>query len=214
MLGDEQWAQGCSLLDAGCGDEAVAAWREALRLNADHADARYNVGVVLSQTGHVEAALTEWQETVRRHPDFWQAHENLGYVFLKRAYKKNRRRDWQAASNAYQRVRAVRPDDVQLLHQISVIEWRLGNRRAAISTLKEAVKLDPEREELLNRLVHWQMRMGYWRGLWQTATALCSLPTYDRAKYPLRPARVFFRLVLPIAVFVILMVFIFRWKRH
>ena len=86
MLGDEQWAQGCRLLDEGNGDEAVAVWREALRLNADHADARYNIGVVLSQTGHVDAAMTEWRETVRRCPHFWQANENLGYVFLKRAY--------------------------------------------------------------------------------------------------------------------------------
>ena len=102
---------------------------------------------------------------------------------------------------------------MQLLHQISVIEWRLGSRKAALATLKEAVKLDPEREDLLDRLAVWQMRMGHWRGLWQTATALCNLPTYDRANYPLRLARVFFRLVLPVAVFVVLMIFIFRRKR-
>lgn len=213
MLGDEQWAQGCRLLDEGYSDEAVAVWREALRLNPNHADARYNIGVVLSQTGHTDDAMAEWRETVRRNPNFWQAHENLGYVFLKRARKKNRRRDWQAARDAFRRVRAVRPDDVQLLHMISVMEWRLGNKKAALATLKEAVKLDPMREDLLYRLGDWQMRMGHWRGLWQTGTALCSLPTYDPANYPIRPASVFLRIVLPITVFVILIVFIVRWKR-
>ena len=84
ILGDKQWEQGCTFNDAGQRVEAIAAWREALRLNPDHENAHLNIGLALFDSGQMEAAIAELREIVRRHADSWQAHDALGYFFWKR----------------------------------------------------------------------------------------------------------------------------------
>src|SRR5262249_42492425 len=61
-------------------DEAVAAWREALRLRPDFPEALNNLGNTLHQLGKLAEAKAAFEEALRLKPDLPQAHNNLGHV--------------------------------------------------------------------------------------------------------------------------------------
>ena len=59
-------------------DEAIAAYREAIRLKPDDAEAHYNLGIALSGQGKLDEAIAEYREAIRLKPDYAEAHYNLG----------------------------------------------------------------------------------------------------------------------------------------
>jgi serine/threonine-protein kinase len=59
-------------------DEAIAEFREALRINKDDAGAHNNLGVALKAKGRLDEAITEFREAVRINKDYADAHNNLG----------------------------------------------------------------------------------------------------------------------------------------
>jgi hypothetical protein len=58
--------------------EAVAACREALRLQPDYYPAHNNLGLALGAQGKVAEAVAAYREALRLQPDSPQAHFNLG----------------------------------------------------------------------------------------------------------------------------------------
>ena len=67
-----------ALFGQGKVPEAIAAFREAIRLQPDDAIAHYGLGVVLVGQGKVSEAMTAWREAIRLQPDYASAHFNLG----------------------------------------------------------------------------------------------------------------------------------------
>jgi eukaryotic-like serine/threonine-protein kinase len=65
------------LFQQGSLDDALAHYREAIRLNHRSADAHYNLAYILELRGHVNQAIAEYREAIRLKPDFAQAHCNL-----------------------------------------------------------------------------------------------------------------------------------------
>ena len=65
-------------------DRAVAAAREAIRLQPDDAAAHYNLGVALDGQGKLDEAVAEYREAIRLQPDFAEAHFNLGIALATR----------------------------------------------------------------------------------------------------------------------------------
>lgn len=45
-------------------EEAIAAYREAIRLQPDYAEAYYDLGVVLEDLNHIEEAKAAWKQVV------------------------------------------------------------------------------------------------------------------------------------------------------
>jgi tetratricopeptide (TPR) repeat protein len=60
---------------------------EALRINADDADAHYNIGLILGLRGQIKNSITGYREALRLKPDMLEALDNLAWVF---ATSKNR----------------------------------------------------------------------------------------------------------------------------
>src|SRR5207253_2674323 len=63
---------GYLLQDQGDNQGALAAYREAVRLKPDYADAFLNMGILLSEMGELEQALAAYREALRhdpRHPE-------------------------------------------------------------------------------------------------------------------------------------------------
>jgi tetratricopeptide (TPR) repeat protein len=59
-------------------DEAIAAYREAIRLKKDDALAHYNLGNALRERGQWDEAIACYREAIRLKKDFALAHNNLG----------------------------------------------------------------------------------------------------------------------------------------
>ena len=56
----------------------AAAFREAIRLRPDFAEAHNNLGLVLIQSGDDAGGIAALREAVRLAPDYADAHANLG----------------------------------------------------------------------------------------------------------------------------------------
>ena len=59
-------------------EEAIAEYREALRLKPDYPEAHANLGNALKDQGKLDEAITECREALRLKPDYAEAHYNLG----------------------------------------------------------------------------------------------------------------------------------------
>jgi eukaryotic-like serine/threonine-protein kinase len=58
--------------------EAIAAYREAIRLQPENAGAHYNLGIALDSQGKVSEAIAAYRDAIRLQPDEAEAHCNLG----------------------------------------------------------------------------------------------------------------------------------------
>ena len=61
-------------------DEAIADYREAIRLKPDYLEAHSNLGVALASQGKPEEAIAECREAIRLKPGLAEAHSNLGFA--------------------------------------------------------------------------------------------------------------------------------------
>jgi tetratricopeptide (TPR) repeat protein len=61
-------------------DDAIAEFREAIRLKKDYAKAHENFGYALMLKGRLDEAIAEYREVVRLKKDYPVAHYNLGNV--------------------------------------------------------------------------------------------------------------------------------------
>ena len=64
-------------------DEAIAAFRQAIRIRPDYAEAYCNLGVSQETAGRVDDAMASQLEALRLRPDFPDSHYNLAALLLK-----------------------------------------------------------------------------------------------------------------------------------
>jgi hypothetical protein len=65
-------------------EEAIAAFREALRLDPDYAQAHNNLGALLQVSGQTDAALEHYLRAASLRPDNVESHTNLGQLLANR----------------------------------------------------------------------------------------------------------------------------------
>jgi tetratricopeptide (TPR) repeat protein len=83
VLGEAHYHLGLVLYDKGRLDEAVAEYREALRLGLeDNAGAHNNLGVALRAKGDLDGAIAQYQRAIRLKADSAEAHTNLGVALV------------------------------------------------------------------------------------------------------------------------------------
>jgi tetratricopeptide (TPR) repeat protein len=64
--------------DKGQLDDAIAEYREAIRLNKDYAEPHNSLGNALRDKGRLDDAIAEYHEALRLKKDYAEAHSNLG----------------------------------------------------------------------------------------------------------------------------------------
>jgi tetratricopeptide (TPR) repeat protein len=74
---------GLALYAKGRLDEAIAEYREAIRIKKDFAEAHCNLGVALTAKGRLDEAIAEYREALRIKKDYAEAHCNLGHALLR-----------------------------------------------------------------------------------------------------------------------------------
>jgi tetratricopeptide (TPR) repeat protein len=57
--------------------DAVAAYRQALKLDPSYPEAHYNLGVVLDESGQRSEAIEHWRAAVRFRPGYAEAEQRL-----------------------------------------------------------------------------------------------------------------------------------------
>ena len=76
------YSLGGVLREQGKLDEAVAEYREAIRLLPDYFSTHNDLGLALYLAGKRDEAIAEYREAIRLLPDFRIAHRNLGQALF------------------------------------------------------------------------------------------------------------------------------------
>lgn len=161
---------GTAVLAKGQVEEALAEFREALRLNPADADGRYNLGLVAFQQGKPDEAIAQYREAQRLDPTLVEAINNLGNTFLalgrtqeaivefRQAIKTDptkgkahenlgnallRQGEADQAIAEYREALRINPADAGSLYDLGNALLRTGRAAEAIEQYREALRIDP-----------------------------------------------------------------------
>jgi tetratricopeptide (TPR) repeat protein len=128
--------------DRGDPDQAIAHFREAIRLKKDYATAHNNLGSVLrSMPGRLDDAIAHFQEALRLQPGYAEAHNNLGVGLEDRG-------DLAGAVAEFQEAVRVRADYATAHFNLGGVLLKMpGRLNDAASHLQEALRLRPDYAE-------------------------------------------------------------------
>jgi tetratricopeptide (TPR) repeat protein len=118
-------------------EDARDAYSRALQINGDNALARNNLAWLLAEHGgNIDVALNLAQEAQEKLSDNPQVMDTIGWVYYKKGIYKTAERYLKECAER-DRGNAV------FQYQLGMIEWKLGNRDGARTSLRNALSLDP-----------------------------------------------------------------------
>jgi tetratricopeptide (TPR) repeat protein len=136
----ENWAAhnnlGMALYQRGSTEEAMAQFREALRLDPDNAQAHTNLGNTLLREGYTEEAIAEYREAFKIDPAEAEAHYDLGNALLQQG------RTEEAIAQFREAIR-IDPADANAHSNLGVALMQQGHNEEAIAQFREAVRINP-----------------------------------------------------------------------
>jgi superkiller protein 3 len=153
---------GLALTKQGKLDEAIAAYKEAIRLQPDEALGYVNLGALLCDLKHDYAgAIAAFQEAIRLKPDFIGAYANLGVALAKQG-------KLDEALAAYKEIIRLQPDTAPAHNRLAWLlancpDVRLRDPRQAVVHAGKAVDLAPGRGEPWGTLGVAQYRNAAWQ---------------------------------------------------
>jgi tetratricopeptide (TPR) repeat protein len=114
----------------------ITELREAIRLNPNHADAHFALGVELYTTGHVAEGIAELREALRLQPDHADGRYHLAMALMKQRDELTRAEMNRAASSR-------EPVLAETYLDLGKALIALGKFTAAVMELREALRLQP-----------------------------------------------------------------------
>ncbi|AMV44126.1 tetratricopeptide repeat protein [Paraburkholderia caribensis] len=124
---------------------AIAAYRAALSLAPDYAEAHSNLGHALRQAGDSLAAVGSCTRAVELKPEFAQAWINLGNALLDLGSDED-------ALDSYIKALALNPNDANAHNNVGNILEKYGRAARAAEAYRRALALEPGRAPLHNNL--------------------------------------------------------------
>jgi spermidine synthase len=101
--------------------EAIQWYEQALRIDPDHAEAHFNLGLALARAGKVLEAIGHWEQALRIRPGYAEAHNSLGNALAQVGRP-------QEALQHYEQALKVKPDYVEAQNNLA---WLLAALPAA-----------------------------------------------------------------------------------
>ena len=173
-------AEGNRLLDENQTEMAIEAYRQAVKLNPDLAEAHFQLGIAYSllerQIEHsgqmtepsdgktkpnsqkaFEHAVVAYKKWIEENPNDDVAQFNLG-----RTYAKLNRDD--EAEKAFKQAVKLKPDDTEYQTELGAVLIKLAKYHEAIDPLKKAIELDDQNvraQDLLEDAEAGRQRLDY-----------------------------------------------------
>jgi protein O-GlcNAc transferase len=144
---------GNALRDASKLDDAVLAYRRAVELKPDYADAHNNLGNALRETGDAAAALTSCARAIELKPGYAEAYNNLGNALKDLG-------ELDAAIAAYGKAIGARPAFAEAQLNLGIALQAKGHGDAALECLRETVALAPQLAVAHDKLASLLMHRG------------------------------------------------------
>jgi len=128
---------GLVLEQTGKVPEAIAQFRQALRIKPDFADAHNDLGQALIQAGQLAEAVGRLKEAVRIDPDYVLAHNNLAVALVKSGQTTE-------AMEQFKQTFRINPNDAEAHNNLGSVLFQSGQFPQAIAQYQQALQIDPD----------------------------------------------------------------------
>ncbi|MFN8061376.1 MAG: tetratricopeptide repeat protein [Vicinamibacterales bacterium] len=136
---------GSALAAQGKRQEAANAYRRAIDLKPDYAEAMNNLALVLRDAGRVPEAVSLLERAVAANPAFEQAHNNLGSFHRSTGRLADARREFETAVR-------LAPDYADALANLAAIAATEGDTAASVAYYRRALAADADHVSALGGL--------------------------------------------------------------
>ena len=127
-------------------DDAIVAYREALRINPEYVDAWYNLGVVYGNLGRYDDAVAAYREALRINSELADPWNNLGVTYGRELGRPD------DAIAAFREALRISPEHVNAWNNLGNAYANIDRHDDAIAAFREAVRINPQLAEAWNNL--------------------------------------------------------------
>lgn len=121
---------------------AEQAYRRALEEKSDYVEPIVVLSSMLLEQGRPEEGAEVVEQLVAMEERSFQAHNLLGLA-------RYQARDWERARASFERALELHPDSVEVLVNLSVLEWGQEEGDRALDYLERAAELDPGNRDVI-----------------------------------------------------------------
>ena len=126
-------------------DEAIEAYKKAITIKPDYAEAHYNMGNALKEQGKLNEALEAYNKIISIKPDYAAAHNNMG-IALQDLGKLDE------AIEAYKKAVSINPTYSEAHYNMGNALKDLGKLEEAQEAYNKAVSINPTYSEAYNNM--------------------------------------------------------------
>jgi tetratricopeptide (TPR) repeat protein len=126
---------------------AIAAFKEAIKLNAEFTAAYFSLGCALNDKGDGLAALAAFKKTLDLDPNHAQAHHRLGMAL-------HDNKDLAGAITAYRRSISLDPNFAPAHYNLGITLKASRDLAGAIAAYEQAIKVNPTYARAYNNLAY------------------------------------------------------------
>jgi cytochrome c-type biogenesis protein CcmH/NrfG len=132
--------------ELGFYDEAIGAWRQAIKLKPDNADYWFALGMSCDLAGKYDDGIAAYHRAIKLKPDDAGVWQQLGYAY----HDQNK---YDEATIAFRQAIKLKPDDAHSWYALGNIYLLQGKRQEALDALDHLRKLDPSRADKLEHFL-------------------------------------------------------------
>jgi uncharacterized protein (TIGR02466 family) len=133
--------------------EAVASYRQALKLQPNTPDLWFNLGIALTQINQLNEAAEAYRQATRVNPQFFEAHGNLGTIL-------QRQGKLDEAIASYEAGLKINPQDARGFFNLGTVLRDKGQLGDAVNAYQQALKLFSNYTDAHNNLGETLRDMG------------------------------------------------------
>jgi Ca-activated chloride channel family protein len=134
--------QGLELSKSGRFEGAVKAFKQAIKLKPDYAEAHYNLGDAYAQLHEFKKAIDEYKQAISYKPDLTMAYNNMGTAHYKLGEHK-------LAIAAYKEAIRLDPKRAMTHFNVGAAYLESGDKQAALEQYNTLKAIDPSLAEKL-----------------------------------------------------------------
>ncbi|CAN5816778.1 hypothetical protein BH20ACI3_BH20ACI3_10050 [soil metagenome] len=134
--GEAQHGLGLAYLKSDRHEEAIATFKEAIRLRPNFAEAHYDLGRAYYESGEFNTAAVSFEEAIRLNPSFFEALTALGRTYQHSGLHTK-------SVEVLRKATLLQPDAIDAKSALGVALILAGQPEEAVLVLREVVRLSP-----------------------------------------------------------------------
>ena len=117
--------------------EAIANFRQVLKIKSDLPEVYNNIGIALSNYGKPQEAIESYNQAISIKPNYADVYNNIGVVFAGQG-------DLKKAIQSYEKAIKINPNYADAYNNVGIALSNSGNLEKAIESYEKAINIKPE----------------------------------------------------------------------